>query len=657
MSELSCPNCGAPVPFVNKASVYAVCPNCRTLSLKNDLNLEKIGTSGELADDNTLLKIGTEGTFRNKNFRVLGRIQLKFDLGFWNEWYVAEDGGNTAWIGEAQGTYFYTKLDSTIQPNLLPQIPTSEDGSPILAYEAGGKKDQLTPGDTFTLRETWTLKEIMTAECVGGEGELPIGFETGYTAVLLDLANEEGRFATIDYSESPPLFFLGDSATYEELHLRNLKENAIAYGAGQIQARSIQCVGCGASISQLRPDFSKSIACEYCGTVMDTERDDLKVIAKFEKVSKEGIFLPLGTPIKLPNRPESKVLGILRKSTEEDGETFEWTDYLLHYPGGYAWLNENGLNWTYFEPLLGIPKWAPGLKRIFGKEKYAWYGRSDSNTDLALGEFYWKVQAGEKAEIEDFTSPPYMLSSERTDREIFWSKGTFVPFDQMKEAVPLEVASKLQRPEDIGACEPNPFKIRLKRNLLVATALTIAFFGFQVYGCLKSKNLTVFEGTFNYTQTSVPGTDIGSPNYKDNSFVTDVFEIPGSPSDNVEIQLEAPSLDNKYMYFSLALIDADTDTAYDTSIETSYYHGVDDGESWSEGSKSDSKSLAEIPPGHYYLRLETQSDFRYGAGAKYKVKVIRDVMSPAPFFLFGILLWIPLIYTFFRSYSFESKRG
>ncbi len=656
MPELSCPNCGAPVPIENKASVYAVCSSCKTLSIKKDVNLEKIGLAGELADDHSIVQIGTEGTYRGKNFRVLGRIQLKFDLGFWNEWHVMEGDGTSAWLGEAQGTYYYTKLDTGISPEKIPVLESDAVEEPKVFETTGGRKDRLTPGDTFSLGEVWTLKEIMTATCVGGEGELPVGFQTGYTSVLLDLANEDGLFGTLDYSENPPLLFSGTSASLEELGLRNVRQEEVAYGVDQIPARTVQCLGCGASLNQLSPDFSKSLSCEYCGTVMDTEREELKIIAKFENISKKGVLLPLGTPIKLPKLPESKVLGVLRKSTNVDGEIYTWTDYLLRYRGGYSWLNENGGNWTYFEPLQGIPKWASGMKRVFDKRKFDWFARSVSNTDFALGEFYWKVTSGETAEIEDFISPPYMLSSERTDRELFWSKGIFIPYETLKASVPLEVASKLKKPDIVGVCEPNPFKIRLKRNIWAAAGLTALFLVLQIYGCVKAKNLTVFDGDFSYTQTSQPGADIGTPSFRDNSFVTEVFDLPGEAKDNVEIQVEAPNLDNKYLYFSVALINADTDIAYDTSIETSYYHGVDDGESWSEGSKSDSKSLAEIPPGKYYLRLESQSDFPPGRGSDYKVKVVRGVMSPAPFFLFSILLWIPLIYTFFRCYAFESRR-
>ncbi|EMO29070.1 hypothetical protein LEP1GSC170_2780 [Leptospira interrogans serovar Bataviae str. HAI135] len=41
MLELSCPNCGAPVPFQSKVSIYGVCPSCKTLTLQK-INLSKI---------------------------------------------------------------------------------------------------------------------------------------------------------------------------------------------------------------------------------------------------------------------------------------------------------------------------------------------------------------------------------------------------------------------------------------------------------------------------------------------------------------------------------------------------------------------------------------------------------------------------------------
>jgi hypothetical protein len=41
--------------------------------------------------------------------------------------------------------------------------------------------------------------------------------------LFADLRNSTGDFATIDYSDNPPLLFLGRAAEFEELHFKNLR--------------------------------------------------------------------------------------------------------------------------------------------------------------------------------------------------------------------------------------------------------------------------------------------------------------------------------------------------------------------------------------------------------------------------------------------------
>jgi hypothetical protein len=41
-------------------------------------------------------------------------------------------------------------------------------------------------------------------------------------------------------------------------------------------------------------------------------------------------------------------------------------------------------------------------------------------------------------------------------------------------------------------------------------------------------------------------------------------------------------------------------------IDISYYQGVEDGESWSEGGQNDSAYMSAMPAGRYVLRLEGQ---------------------------------------------------
>jgi hypothetical protein len=42
--------------------------------------------------------------------------------------------------------------------------------------------------------------------------------------LFADLRTEDGRFATLDYSEDPPLLFMGETVDFASLQLRNLRQ-------------------------------------------------------------------------------------------------------------------------------------------------------------------------------------------------------------------------------------------------------------------------------------------------------------------------------------------------------------------------------------------------------------------------------------------------
>ena len=67
------------------------------------------------------------------------------------------------------------------------------------------------------------------------------------------------------------------------------------------------------------------------------------------------------------------------------------------------------------------------------------------------------------------------------------------------------------------------------------------------------------------------------------------------------------TVDNSWIYLSMALINDESGVAYDFGREVSYYHGRDSDGSWSEGSTSDEAVLPSIPAGRYYLRIEPEA--------------------------------------------------
>src|SRR5206468_72139 len=83
----------------------------------------------------------------------------------------------------------------------------------------------------------------------------------------------------------------------------------------------------------------------------------------------------------------------------------------------------------------------------------------------------------------------------------------------------------------------------------------------------------------------------------------DDFDLAGYQ--NIKVTMSAP-VDNTWAYVEGDLVNDDTGLVQNFSMPIEYYHGVEDGESWSEGSTTSDTHLSALPAGRYTLRLEAQ---------------------------------------------------
>lgn len=203
--EVQCPSCGGAVPFKSSVSLIAVCPYCKSQVVRGDLKVEALGKVALLQEDGSVIQLATTGTFKGDSFQVVGRVQLRFPQGFWNEWFLDFNGGRQGWLGEAQGLYAVSfKTD--------PKSPV-----PPFSSLSVGKKVTVD-GEEFEIRD------LRRAEYLSAEGELPFRPPLGQTIPLADCVTSGGRFATFDYSEAEPILFLGEFAEFDSLGLQLLKE-------------------------------------------------------------------------------------------------------------------------------------------------------------------------------------------------------------------------------------------------------------------------------------------------------------------------------------------------------------------------------------------------------------------------------------------------
>jgi hypothetical protein len=200
----NCPNCGAKITFQWSSSVQTVCEYCKSILVRTDVDLKKVGEVADLPSETSAIQLNTEGIYKNKAFVVTGRILYEYDQGGWNEWHVAMNDGTSAWLSDAQEEYAVS-------------FPLSGQKLPA--------ESQLQVGQQFNWNgESYSLSAITKAHYRGVQGELPFEYWDKTDVLFADLRSASRKFATLDYSDEEPALYLGELVEFEDLKMKNLRQ-------------------------------------------------------------------------------------------------------------------------------------------------------------------------------------------------------------------------------------------------------------------------------------------------------------------------------------------------------------------------------------------------------------------------------------------------
>ena len=84
---------------------------------------------------------------------------------------------------------------------------------------------QISRGKILKFGDTeFQVSTITLATYKGVEGDLPFPYYGKKDMLFADLRTTGRNFGTLDYSENPPLLFLGESVEFEDLQLKNLRQ-------------------------------------------------------------------------------------------------------------------------------------------------------------------------------------------------------------------------------------------------------------------------------------------------------------------------------------------------------------------------------------------------------------------------------------------------
>jgi hypothetical protein len=612
---------------------------------RGDRNLEDLGKVADLVETGSPLDVGLKGKYHGVGFELTGRAQLGHQAGgLWDEWYAAFSDGRWGWLAEAQGRFYLTfQVEMQSAAGQLPSLEDLELGQPVGAL----------PGSVPLM-----VAEKGEARALGAKGEIPYRLTPGDTYYYADLSGPHGEFATLDYSGSPPVVFIGREVTLNELGLAGV--GAPEREASHVEGVQLNCPKCGGPLELRVPDQSERVTCPNCSSLLDVNQGRLQFLNAL-KPGKVVPVIPLGASGEI-FAGKYTAIGFMQRSVEIDGTRYYWEEYLLYNPQiGFRWLVHSDGQWNFVETVPAGSVQPANRYAAFNGQQFRIYQDAIARVEYVSGEFYWKVTQGETVRAIDYVHPPQMLSLEMSvtgghpakretpeqiaahkraveTGEINWSLGTYVDTRTVEGAFGI---GKLP-----VAAKPAPNQVFPHKKIYKYWGLlTLATFVMWLAIAISSPDQKVFQQTFSLQPlANATGTQ---------TVFTDPIDL--KPNRNIQITASSP-VSNSWLYIDGDFYNDKTGLDQSFELPVEYYYGSDSDGAWSEGSTTNSVDLSALPADKYVMRLEVSWGDNYQNPATVAVTVTQGV-ARGTHLLFALLAIsvIPMI-VMIKHFSFARKR-
>ena len=368
-------------------------------------------------------------------------------------------------------------------------------------------------------------------------------------------------------------------------------------------ARAITCPCCGGTVAIRAAGYTVSLACQYCGALLDVANPDVRVIAEYHQAVAQ-LSLPLGS--------RGALFGVEWEAIgwqERQSSDAIWTEYLLFNPyAGYRWLVHAEGHWQFGTMLVETPE-------RFADNTVMWRGQGWQQTDppvttvttRVLGEFYWRVHAGEQVGAAEYAHGNDTLSLEHNADEINWTHLVALRPSEVRNsfhAPPDDHSTANDAPEadppagegglwarwlDLPGYGENDAAIMAWTAVF---ALLVVLTGMMTFGAVTQAiehQLTV--------QIDGPAAQI----------TVGTVSIARS-SQNIRLIAQADgSFVNAWVDCDYALVNRATQQAIRADGTVEFYAGRDtDGSRWTEGDAKLTLDVASVPHGTYDVVVQAQ---------------------------------------------------
>ncbi|MBF4483894.1 DUF4178 domain-containing protein [Flavobacterium sp. CSZ] len=332
---------------------------------------------------------------------------------------------------------------------------------------------------------------------------------------------------------------------------------------------------------------------------------------------------------------EYRVTGAITKKINGG---YHWREYILKNDAGdFVYLSESDGHWIFLTEMEEKFDVRTHPKSItYNSSSFHLYEYSDTEIDNAQGYFDFELPT-KRVHLTEYIQPPLMISIEKRNGVETAFLGEYISKKEIKKGFP-----NVDLPYQSGVNIVQPYYFDVNNTAIIFCIFLLMIITTNWYIYKDQAEQVVFDKAIAFT-------DFNNRELTSGSFVLKGGSAP------VTVQVST-DVDNSWANVDVALVNETTNDEIHANKDIEYYHGYEDGESWTEGNWSEKFNICGVKAGKYHLLIKPLKAPEDSKNTAMKVKVVWNQPSSRNVWIIAIFMIVVYIVIRYFKINFEKTR-
>ncbi|MFQ6603291.1 DUF4178 domain-containing protein [Flavobacterium sp. C3NV] len=317
---------------------------------------------------------------------------------------------------------------------------------------------------------------------------------------------------------------------------------------------------------------------------------------------------------------------------------YHWREYILKNDAGdFVYLSESDGHWIFLTEMEEKFDVRTHPKSItYESSSFHLYEYSDTDIDNAAGFFDFELPV-KRVHLTEYIQPPLMISIEKMNGVETAFLGEYISKKEIKKAFPQ---TDLPYQRGVNMVQPYYFDVNNMAIIFCVFLLMIITTNWYIYK--DQAEQTVFDKAIAFTD------------FNDKELTSESFVLKGG-SAPITVHVST-DVDNSWANVDVALVNETTNDEIHANKDIEYYHGYEDGESWTEGNWSEKFNICGVKAGKYHLLIKPLKAPEDNKNTAMKLKVVWNQPSSRNVWIIAIFMIVVYIVIRYFKINFEKTR-